>query len=347
MTPAELEKELKAGKIRPLYLVAGEERFLVEQVTRALYAACVDPSLADFNVDLLTAGDADIDRVINAARTVPMMSERRFVVVRALERWEGKTGDDTRLSPFDRLAEYAEKPISSTCLVLSAGKLDNRRRLAAMAKKAGFLVNCELLDRRALKGWIEKAAKDRGHALEPGVAEHLAQIAGPELGYVSDAVERLSLYVGAGQRITADAVSQVVARVRETEIWDLSSAVGSRDLRKALSILDQVYTRGEGVLLVATLASSIRKLWRFSLALDAGSSPEEAVKLAALPPFKAGEAKAQVRALSTAELERWMRLLAEADAALKSSRRPERATLDWLILELAGRPASGRDAVTS
>lgn len=335
MNPAELEKELKSGKIRPVYLIAGEERFLVEQCTRTLRARCVDPAMADFNEEVVTAGEVSIHRLMSAVRTAPLMADRRFVLVRSLERWEGRS--EEKEGPLELLAKYAEQPVSSTCLVLVAGKLDGRRKLPASAKKQGYLVSCEHLDRRALRGWIEKAFKDRGHPVEGGVSEFLAEIAGPELGYVSDAVERLCLFVGLGGKITNEAVSSVVAKVRETDIWELTSAVGARDFPRALSLLDQVYAPREGVLLVATLASSIRKLFRFALAIRAGVSPEEAAKTSGVPPFKVREVASQARAFSPDELERWMFLLAEADGALKGSRRPERAVLDGLLLDLVGK----------
>lgn len=334
MTPAELEKELKSGKIRPVYLIAGEERYLSEQIVRALRTKCVDPSTADFNEDTYTAGEVRVEQVLGAVRTVPMMAERRFVLVRSLERWEGRSED--KEGPLDALSKYAEHPVPSTCLVLLAGKLDNRRKLAASAKKQGYLVSCEPLDRRALKGWIERAFKERGHGLEGGVAEHLAEIAGPELGYVADAVERLCLFVGLGNKITAGAVAEVVTRVREADVWGLSTAIGNRDFPKAFALMDQVYAPHEGIRLVALIASSVRKLLAFSLAQRDGATAEEAAKVAGVPPFKVREAAAQARAVSCEELERWMFLLAEADGTLKSSRRPERAVLDGLIFDMIG-----------
>jgi DNA polymerase-3 subunit delta len=352
MNPAELEKELKSGKIRPVYLVAGEEHFLREQAVRMLRTRCVDPATADFNVDTFSAGEARVDQVLGAARMAPMMAERRFLMVRGLERWEGRVGsegaepkkDKDKENPLDLLATYAERPVPSTCLVLVAGKLDNRRKLAAAAKKQGFLVSCEPLDRRALKGWIERAFKERGHPVEGGVPEFLAEIAGPELGHVADAVERLCLYVGLGGKVTSAAVSEVVVRVREVEVWGLSTAVGDRDGARALGILDQVYAPYEGIRLVGLLASSVRKLLAFSLAVRSGVAPEEAAKNAGVPPFKVREAVVQARAVPPAELERWMLLLAEADGTLKSSRRPERSVLDGLILDMVG---AGRPGVSA
>ena len=81
-----------------------------------------------------------------------MMAKKRVVLVRGLERWdvgsaEGASDDDAKaLPPLDRLAEYAKAPIDTTCMILVAQKLDGRRKLVALAKKAGFLVDCASVD---------------------------------------------------------------------------------------------------------------------------------------------------------------------------------------------------------
>ena len=342
MTPQDLDRELSAGKFRPVYLVAGEERFLADLAVRALRKACVDPSVADFNEDLVIAGEADIDRVLSACRTVPMMSPRRFVLVRQVERWEPRAqADDAtasgKVGPLDRLAEYADKPVDSTCLVLSAAKLDQRRKIVTLAKKGGFLVTCDALDNASLARWIERAVAARKNRIHPETARLLGQMVGPELGHVADAVERLCLYVGEAREITEDAISELIVRVRETSVFELISSVGARDLGKALAALSEVFDPRDGGLgLVGLLAWSVRQLLKFRAAIDRGAPPDEAARGAGVPPFRARDTAAQVRKLSQHELERWLGLLAEADLALKSSRRPARSIMDTLVIDMAG-----------
>lgn len=338
MNPAELSRELAEGKLRPVYLLTGEERFLLDRAVRSVRALALTGAVPDFNEDVLTAGEAHIDKVMSAARTVPMMAKRRFVLVRAIERWDAKDegGDARSLPPLDRLAEYADRPVDTTCLVLTAGKLDGRRKLVTLAKKQGFLVSCEPLDDAALARWIEGAAAERGASIAPGTARFLAQVAGPDLSNVADAVERLSLYVGKGAPITEDAVADIVVRVRETSVFALVDAVGRRDRGKALAALAEVYDpRDRGLPLLGLLAWSVRQLVRFDAATRAGARPDDAAKAAGAPPFKARDLAAQMRTLSPEVLERWLLLLAQADLALKGDKRPPQAVLETLVLSMA------------
>ncbi|MBK6695205.1 MAG: DNA polymerase III subunit delta [Myxococcales bacterium] len=337
MTPAQALEEAKRGDLRPVYLVFGDERFLRDQVIKELRAAALGSGIAAFNEDRFTAGEADVSKVIAAARTVPMMAPRRFVMVSSLERWEASEGD---AAPFDRLAEYVQAPIAETCLVLSAGKLDGRRRLAAIAKKQGFAVDCTPLDRRELPHWISERARGLGHPIEHEVADLLAELVGPELGPVADALERLSLYVGPGEPLSEAAVGHTITRIRAQDTWAVVEAVRNRNLAAGLKALADAFDpRDRGLPLLGALAWSLRQLARFQAELAGGASTEEAAKRAGVfQPFRARELGKLASAVPSREVERWLLVLSEADLALKGSRRPPDAVLEEMLTRLC-RPA--------
>ncbi len=343
VTPEQAIRDAQAGRVSPVYLVVGEERVLIDRVVAAVRSAALQGGVADFNQETLTAGEADVDRMLSAVRTVPMMAPRRFVLVRSVDRWDGATSKskakdkekESSLQPMDKLATYASNPVDSACLMLLAAKLDRRRKLVTVAKKAGFLIECEPLTRNALPRFIEQEASQRGHAIAHDVADLLAEIAGPELSGVIDAVERLSLYVGEGAKITEDDVAACVTRIRPSSVWELVGAVARRDAATALSVLMDVYEpQDRGLRLVGVLAWSTRQLLRFALALRSGATPDQAAVTAGASPYKARELAGQVKNLNSAEIERWLRVLAETDLALKGSRRPSRAVLESAILTM-------------
>jgi DNA polymerase-3 subunit delta len=345
VTPEQALAEAKKGELRFVYLVVGEEQLLRDKVIAALRSAALGGGVPAFNEDKFTAGEAQVDKVIAAAQTVPMMAPRRFVLVRGVERWDGGAAEEEdarRGTPLDRLAEYVANPVDSSCMVLVATKLDGRRKLAAVAKKNGLIVACDPLDDRALVEWVLAQARARGNPMDREVAELLAQIAGPELAYVNDALERLALYAGEGNAITEESVVECVARVRTVDTWALVDAVGARDLGAALRMLVDVYDpRDRGLPLLGALAWSIRQLCRFQCAVAEGAGPEEAARRAGVfQPFRARELSTKVRAFRGKDLERCLLVLAETDVALKSSRRPADAILEDMLTRLCKRAAA-------
>lgn len=340
MTPDQALAEASQGQLRPVYLVAGEESYLAASVVSALKAAATQGGVKGLNEDQYQAGEADVDRVLSDARTLPMMAKRRFVLVRGLERWEPKAGKSeakvTDKDPLEKLLDYAKAPSSSTVLVLLGAGVDKRRKLYTVAKADGFLVACEPLARSELPQWIERRVTERGGRIRHDVADLLAELTGPELAPVADAVERLCLYVGEGQEITEDSVATCIVRLRGASVWELVSAVGRRDAGAALAALSDVYDpQDRGLRLLGVLAWSTRQLLRFESALRSGASPEQAAMRAGAPPFKARELSQQVKALPRADLERWPELLARLDLELKGgTRRPPLAVLEAAVLKL-------------
>jgi DNA polymerase-3 subunit delta len=333
LTPAQAIEQAKSGQLLPVYLVAGEERLLRDEVVRELRAASLAGGVAAFNEDRFTAGEGDVEDIVSAARTVPMMARRRFVLVRGAERWDAS---EAATSPFDRLTEYAAAPIDSTCLVIVGSKIDGRRKFVLAARKQGFLVSCEPLDARSLSAWIVERFASKGHAVDRDVAELLAALVGPDLSSVDDAIERLSLYAGEGAAVGEEAIGACVARVRTADTWALVDAVGARDLGRALRTLADAYDpRERGLPLLGALAWSIRQLARYQAALESGVSGDEAARRAGVfQPYRARELAAKARAVRPREVERWLLVLAETDLALKSSRRNADSILEEMLTRL-------------
>ncbi len=341
MTPSQAVEEARSGNLRPVYLVIGEEVRLQADVLKAIKESATRGGIPGLNEDQFNASETSVEAPLSAARTLPMMSARRLVVVRSVERWEPNQGQPP--TALDALAEYAESPCPSTVLVLSASKLDNRRRLVARAKSGGWLVLCEPLSRQALPRWLEDEARQRGNRLDAGVAALIAELCGPELAPCADALERVCLFAGQGATVTEEHVSSTVVRLRTSTVWELVSAVGSRNLGAALRTLEEVYDpHDHGLRLVGLLAWSARQLIKFEAATRAGCAPPEAATRAGAPPFKARELAEQMKRVSRPVLEAWLAALASVDADLKGgSKRPPRAVLEHAIIELCRNTGAG------
>jgi DNA polymerase III subunit delta len=349
VTPDQALAEAEKGELRPVYLVAGDEPFLATGVLSALKAAALKGGVAGLNEDQFQAGEVDVERVLSTARTSPMMAKRRFVLLRGLERWEPKAGGKsegklTDRDPLEKLLDYAKAPAPSTVLVLFGSGVDKRRKLYTQARSDGFLVACEALARAELPRFIEARVAARGCQIDPSVADLLAELTGPELSPVADAVERLCLYVGDGNAITEESVGTCIVRLRAASVWELVSAVGRRDAAAALTALADVYDpQDRGLRLLGVLAWSTRQLLRFDAALRGGASLDQAAIRAGAPPFKGRELSQQLKALPRADLERWPELLARLDLELKgATRRPPLAVLESAILKLCRTSGTAR-----
>lgn len=344
MSPEEATASVRRGELPKVLLISGNESLLATEVIQTLRTETLKGGFSGMNDDSFQAGSARVEEVLGLARTMPMMARSRFILVRDVERWEekeGKTGGKGtpgkgHASALEQLVAYAEAPSPETCLVLLAPNLDKRRRLYTLAKKGDWLVSCDAPNRADLPNWIVERTRARGATIGRDTADLIAELAGPDLAPVADAVERLCLYVGARKKIEEEDVDTCVVRVRSASVWELVTAVGRRDLGKALRILEDVFDpHDRGLPLIGILGFATRQLIKFSAARRANLSPPDAAKAAGAPPFKARDLEAQLRGLSPSLLATWLVHLSRADLDLKGgSRRDPKATLTQMIVDL-------------
>ena len=314
-------------------MLVGTERLLVERAVDAIRKAVDEMGAAGFNVEVFNGKGLEAARAISAARTLPMMADKRLVLIRHFD----------AMTPTEQnvLAAYLDDPAESGCLVMTADKLDGRSKLGKSAKKMGVLIDAKPLRGRELREFIRAEASAREHGIVPQAVETLLDAVGDDLCAIDDAMERLSLFVGAGQRIDADAVMQCVTRIRVESIWSLVDAIGLKDRRKGIAAAQSLLDDREPPLrLLSMVARQLRIVARMREALSEGLRPQEAAKRAGAPPFKAADLTESARRFTATSLGDAFALIAETDRALKSRKRPPDVILQAAVLELcAERPA--------
>src|SRR5687768_10983612 len=78
-------RALSKGPPAPTYYFHGPEDILKDEAVRAILERALDPALRDFNLDQRSAGQLDPESLFALCATLPMMAERRVVVLRDLE----------------------------------------------------------------------------------------------------------------------------------------------------------------------------------------------------------------------------------------------------------------------
>ncbi len=320
-------KNALAGKFPPVCVLTGGERVRLERALSALKKVALGDGPTGFNDDLFQGSGLSAQSVINAARTLPMMAQSRFVLVRNV--------DAMASAEQDALAAYIAKPSPETCLVLVVDKLDGRTKLGKTARDTGVLHECEPPRPGDMPELARSEAHARGHSLSPEAADALSEALGADLAALTDSLDRLSLFVGEGQPIEAVDVAACVAHARIESIWSLVDAVSAKDAATALTAASSLLADREPPLrILALVARQLRTVARMRSALASGLKPQEAAQKAGAPPFKARDLTAAAKRFDDAQLTRAFQLVAEADLALKGSKVPGPRVLERTLLKL-------------
>ncbi len=322
MTPEALRAELAKGKLRPAYLLAGEQALLRDDAFAALRAAVLKDSPADFNLDRLDGSSCTPATLRDAVRMLPVLGARRLVCLR-----EPEAGRAGAKALSEALAEIVPALPESAVLVITATKVDKRSRWVRAFGEPAALVECEAPSgSAALIAFVTAEAARQGLTLASGVAELLVERVGPALLVLRHELEKAALLASPAQHLTRAHVEAGVVELAEEPVWDLTDAIGEGRARDALPLLARLLRAGTPApVLLGTLAAHFRKLARLR---NGGGI--------AAPPFVLRKLERQARRYPPARLLAALRAIQDADLALKGQGGlPPEITLERLVLGLA------------
>ncbi|MFH1943819.1 MAG: DNA polymerase III subunit delta [bacterium] len=309
----EVIREIESGKLGPVYFFFGDEIYLIEDLVRRLVERGTEPSTKDFNYDILMGEETDGKTVVALASSFPMMAEQRVVVLKSVQ----------KLSPSDkkRLSEYVQNPLESTCLILTAEKVDRRQSFYASLVKHSRWVECKSLYENQAVAWVKRYLQERGTALSDEGATFLVQNVGTSLWTLTNEMEKLMTFSWGTKQIGLEEVSAVVGSSRKYNTWNLTDAVGQRDLRAAFTALKRLMEEGQSpVGLIVDMCRRVSLLMCIRAMMDGGVPEAEVTKRLNLRPYFSRLYLDQAQRFSAAELESAIRVLLRADLHIKTGK---------------------------
>jgi DNA polymerase-3 subunit delta len=325
MNVAKLEAELVKGKIRPAYLLVGDEPLLRDAALDAIEARVLADGPRDFNFDRLDTDSTSPARLEEALGTLPLMAKQRLVLLREAG---GRSGgiDEAWSRAIERVLEGLGQD-ATAILVVVVRKADRRSRWVKAFRDPAAEVDCNApTSSRELHDFLGRESRRIGVDLTADAVQLLCERIGPNLLLLRQELEKLLLHVGDGARVDRAAVQLAVSNVAEESIWDLTDAIGQGRASDSLVQLAQMLGHGEASpAILGALASHFRRLIRVG---QGDSVPG--------PPFVARKLEQQARRFSSPRLLACLRAIHRTDVELKgaSVMPPERA-LEQLVIQLS------------
>lgn len=302
-TPRSLRTAFDAGSYDPVYVLFGDEDYIKEEVLKLLLARAVDPAMRDFNVDIRRGGELDAASLRSLLEQLPMMAERRVVVVRDAHM--------LKKAALGALDKYLAKPSPDIALVLV---LPSGEEPEKTWPARATMCECKPLNEESVMKWIthhlQETLKGR---ITPDAASLLVSHVGNDLAQLSGELDKLLSYTG-GADIDAAAVQAVVGIRHGETLADLLDCVAARNAPTALAMLPRVMaqpkTTGVSVVIALT-AQTFALAW--GAAARAGGMNQGTLSRAYFDLLKEGGAFVG-RPWGEA-IQRWMKVLPQWDAA--------------------------------
>lgn len=227
VSPESIVRDVRAGKIAPVYYLMGEESYYIDHVADFLLDTLLAPEQRDFNLITLFGAETDMLTVVQAAMGFPMGAERMVVLVK-----EAQNLKDT--APLEA---YLKQPQPSTVLIFchKNGVIDRRKGLAKLLEKHAVLMESEKVRDYRLPAWVNQYVARKKARIEPQASEILAEYVGADLNRMSGEIDKLLLSAKLST-ITVGLVHEHIGVSKEFNIFELLDALGKKDVVKVTRI---------------------------------------------------------------------------------------------------------------
>lgn len=354
------------GQLRPGYVLAGDEVFLLDRCRSAVLKAFVPQDLRDFCLSDLDLTTTNIFEVLDRAQTPSLMAPFQVIFIRNVRQLYTRGAKKEEFAALDR---YFRSPNPQALLLFIADfvripsdarrmDMEDKNRYERLSETLGEhcgMVELARVSEEDAMRWVVATAQQADVRLEADAARELVDSLGADMMLVSSELEKLLLYTNGHNRITLGDVETMVLAAKQRSLYELTDAISAHDRARALALLQGLLNSsdaGEDAA-IGHLYMLARTFRQMLVILEKNVRDSRAIWQALwqgfrIPPFAADDLIRQARRFKNRrELTRNLRLVARADLELRSSPPDKRLVLERLVYELASEPKPAAPLWTS
>jgi len=280
MSAADIIKDIKAKKFKPVYLLHGEEPYYIDQIIHYMEEHILSDMEKGFNQTVLYGKDTDMATVMNAAKRYPMMSDYQLIVVKEAQdlKWAKETEGNSKTAEF--VLSYFEKPLASTILVLGYkyANFDKRKKIYKAIDKNGVVFQSDLVRDYKLAQWIDELVKEKGYKIAPQASALMAEYLGADLSKIANEVEKLLLNIGKETTIDTDIIQKNIGISKEYNVFELQKALAVKNVLKCNQIINYFADNPKAnpmVMVMANLNAYFTKILKYHYLPNKGDAAKE------------------------------------------------------------------------
>lgn len=221
--------DIKAGNIKPIYFLMGEEPYYIDKLTEYMEANLLAEEEKGFNQTVLYGRDVSIDDVVSTAKRYPMMAERQVVIVREAQELS---------RTIDKLESYAENPMPTTVLIFAYKykTLDKRKKVTKVLGKNGLVYESKKLYENQVGDWLKRVIAGKKLTIEPKASAMLVDFLGTDLSKIANELDKLAIILPQGSTITPEIIEENIGFSKDFNVFELRKAIGEKNEKKAYQI---------------------------------------------------------------------------------------------------------------
>ena len=320
---------ITAGDVCGPWLLEGEEENLKTEALSRLRQAMLPVGLEELNLAQFVRPEPD--ELIAACETMPLMADRRLIIVREQQGFSGTS------EASDDLIQYLGR-VPETCALVfyHEGAVDKRKKLTKAFSENTNHVTFSPMKDAELSAWVRGRFEAEAKQCSLPVASRLVFIVGDDTAMLRGEIDKIVALLGERDTVTAADVDQLATHSREFSIFQLVDAVVAGQEERAFTLLRDMQRQGEDdAMILAMVFRQFRLMQMLLTARYEKRSTEDILRILELKDFAYRRMDQQIKAgISNRLVKQSVSLCLELEFAMKSGRISAAGLADTLLVKL-------------
>ena len=318
----ELEKDLKNSKLDSLYLLYGEELFLLEtslKKIKEIFGECIK------GINYITIDDTNVSQIISDIETPSFGYEKKLIIARntGIFKKDGKRKNAEIVNLRQKILDYIKGNVeiikNSIVLVFIEDEADSKLELYKLIDKMGVICNFEYQKPIQIAKRLKAICNGYKVNIDEPTLKYFIECCGTNMQDLINEIRKLIEYAGKGGTISKKEIDILSIKKLESVIFDLTDNLGKKETQKALKVLENlIYAKEPIQKILITLYNHFKKLYITQIAITKSKDVAESLSLKPNQIFLVNKYKMQSKYFRGNELKEILQSLRDLDYNYKN-----------------------------
>ncbi len=317
----ELEKQLQNNTVGSLYLLYGEEQYLIEQCTKkikGIFGECLK------GINYIQIDENTATEIISDMETPSFGYEKKLIIAKntGLFKKEGRKKSEEIVNLKKQVANYISENfqmIKESNIVVFIEDDIEKSDLYKVIEKYGIVCQFDYQKPVQLIKRLKLICDAYHVKIENYVLQYFIECCGTNMQELINEIRKLIEYAGENGVIQKEDIDALCTKKLESVIFDLTDNLGKKNITKALEVFKNLLYAKEPIQkILITLYNHFKKLYLTTVAIVLNKDIIESLNLKPNQTFLVNKYKTQASYFKGKELRNILQDLCDLDYKYKS-----------------------------
>lgn len=221
-----IDNDIKRQEFKKVYLLYGEERYLIRQYRDKLKNALTSPD-DTMNFSSFEGDDINVKEIIDLAETLPFFADRRVILL-----------EDSKLfkKGGEELGEYMVSLPETTYFIFVEEDVDKRSKLFKAAVKCGNAIEFNKQTDETLMKWVGNRISKEGKNITQAAYQSFISKTGSDMQNIDRELEKLLCYCMDKEVIEPEDVEAITTEQISNKVFEMVDAIASHKQKQAMDL---------------------------------------------------------------------------------------------------------------